>query len=98
MPTFQQRLQAAVQGGNLTVADLARWFDRPHSTVSFWVRDGKEPGGGPLDAALVAAQLATLERLIKKKKGLPVPRLSPQKRMAHMAAIKKQEMPCRQRP
>lgn len=88
MPTFQQRLQAVMQGGNLTIADLARWFDRPHPTVGFWVRDGKEPGGGPLDAALVLAQLGKLEHLIKKKKGLPIPRLSPQKRIAHMTRIK----------
>lgn len=90
--TFQQRLQTVMTGGNLTIADLARWFDRPHPTVGFWVRDGKEPGGGPLDAAMVMARLAKLEKLIKQKKGLPIPRLSPQQRMAHMEAIKGREI------
>lgn len=90
--TFQERLQAVMQGGNLTIADLARWFDRPHPTVGFWVRDGKEPGGGPLDAAMVQARLVKLELLVKKKKGLPLPRLSPKSRMAHMEAIKQKEL------
>ena len=90
--TFQERLQRLLHHGNLTIADLARWLDRPHPTVSGWVKFGKEPGSGPLDAAMVYAQVAALEKLLKKKRGLPIPRLSPQARIEHLLHLKKQRL------
>lgn len=88
MNAFRQRLHSTMQAGNLRVADLARWFDRPHATVRGWVEDGTEPGGGPLDRAMVMALMRTLEHLVKKKRGFPVPRLSPSARIAHLAKIR----------
>ena len=93
MPSFQNRLVAAQRGGNLTVADLARWFDRPHATVRTWVQDGIEPGGGPIDIKHTQELLGLLEALIKRKKGFPVPRLSPQKRIAHIRQIRAAVLP-----
>ena len=87
MKTFQQRLIAARAAGNLKTSDLARWFDRPYPTLRGWL-NGMEPGGGPIDAAHAKAMLSLLEALIKKKAGLPVPRLSPKARIEHLAHIR----------
>lgn len=80
--TFQGRLKAAMRGGNLTVADLARWFDVPYPTIRGWVQDGHEPAGGPLDCAFAKARLDKLERAIRRKENLPLPRLSGAARVA----------------
>ena len=82
-PTFQQRLQRLLDTGNMTVADLARWFGKPHATVLGWVRGGNL-GLPPLDAAFVTAEVERLETLIRKKRGLPVPRMSARKRIAYV--------------
>lgn len=74
--TFRDRLQAAMQNGNLTIADLSRWFEVPYQTVRGWARDGHEPGGGPIDCAFVYAKTDKLERAIRKREGLPLPRLT----------------------
>lgn len=87
MKSFQERLEAARQAGNLKVSDLARWFDRPHPTIRGWLQ-GMVPGGGPIDAAHAKAMLGLLEVLIRKKAGLPVPRLSPKARIEHLAHIR----------
>jgi hypothetical protein len=86
--TFQQRLRACERGGNLTVADLARWFDRPYPTVRSWMTDGIEPGGGPIDKEHAESMLALLETLIKQKRGFPVPRMSPHARIAHLEYVR----------
>ena len=86
--TFAERLQAIMRDGNLTGADLARWFDRPDPTVRGWINGKQGLGGAPLDVAYVEAQLDKLERLLKKKQGLPVPRLTPTKRIAHLNELK----------
>lgn len=75
--------------GNLRVADLARWFDRPHPTVSTWVKQGRQPSGGPTDVEHFHALLDLLEQLVKKNKGFPVPRLSPGARIEHVSEIRK---------
>lgn len=93
MKTWQQRLAAVQQGGNLTVADLARWFDRPHATVREWVKNGVEPGGGPNDIEHAEALLGLLETMIRKRKGFPVPRLSPRERVAHVTRVREAVMP-----
>lgn len=80
MNTFQERLEHAMAVGNLTVADLARWFEVPYQTVRGWTKDGHEPSGGPIDCAFVYAKTAKLERAIRKKDGLPLPRLTGESR------------------
>lgn len=87
--TFQKRLQAVLRGGNLTVADLARWFHRPDPTVRGWVNNGGEPGGAPLDVKEVYAGLIILEQLIRRSKKLPLPRLAPSERLQQLAKIKR---------
>lgn len=91
--TFQKRLQACQRAGNLTISDLARWFDRPRPTVRTWVEDGNKPGRGPLDAAHAEALLGLLETLIARKRGFPVPPLSPQKRIEHLKHIRQKVLP-----
>jgi hypothetical protein len=86
--TFQARLKKCMRGGNLTVADLARWFERPHPTMRSWVEQGVEPGAGPLDAAMAWATLDKLERLIACNNKFPVPRLSPQARIAYLKELR----------
>lgn len=70
--SISARLQRVLRDGNLTVADLARWFDRPYPTVDGWVKKGLMPRGGPQDSKQVLIKLGRLETLIKRKK-LPVP-------------------------
>lgn len=84
---FSERLNRILRDGNLTIADLARWFDRPHPTVSGWIRGG-EVGGAQLDAAWIDAQLVKLETMLRKKRGLPVPRLGRSERRAHLDHLK----------
>lgn len=83
------RLNACLKGGNLTVADLARWFDRPHPTVTGWVRGG-DVGAAPLDLAAIEKKLTTLEQRIRRRKGLPMPPLSPRERVAYILKLKKE--------
>jgi hypothetical protein len=86
--TIQRRLQTCMKRGNLRVADLARWFDRPHPTVRGWVLKGIRPSGGPHDVDHVIELLGMLEMLIQKKRGFPMPRLSPRERKKHVADIR----------
>ena len=87
--TFQKRLQAVLKAGNLTVADLARWFNRPDPTVRGWVVYGGEPGGAPMDSKQIHDLLGALERLVRKSKALPLPRLSPSERLRRLERIRK---------
>lgn len=87
--TFQQRLKVAMRCGNLTVADLARWFDRPDPTVRGWVMNGGSPGGGPLDIENTYQALDLLEKIIKRRRDLPLPRMSPSERMKRLNEIQK---------
>lgn len=91
--SFQERLQGVQRDGNLKLSDLARWFDRPYATVRGWVENAIEPGGGPIDIQHANELLALLELFIKKKRGFPVPRLSPQKRIAYLADIRMRALP-----
>ena len=91
--TFQKRLQDCQRAGNLTVSDLARWLDRPRPTVRTWIEDGIEPGRSPADVEHAQALLGLLEMLIAKKRGFPVPRLSPQKRIEHLQHIRSKALP-----
>lgn len=87
MATFAQRLQRVQRTGNLTIADLARWFDRPYATMRCW-SNGTEPGGGPIDRETVIASLELLEARIKAKRGFPLARMSPQERVARIIEMR----------
>lgn len=86
--TFQARLRKAQEAGNLTVADLARWFEVPYGTVRGWVQDGHEPSGPPLDRTQIAIALDRLERAIRKRAGFPLRRLSAAARIAALSDIR----------
>jgi transposase-like protein len=62
---FQQRLRRCVERGNLTVSDLARWFDRPYATVRSWLAAGREPSGGPVTVRRAYERLAALEQVVR---------------------------------
>ena len=64
--TFQERLRRCVERGNLTVADLARWFDRPYPTVRSWFKDGWEPGDGPATRLRMEDLLTRLETITRQ--------------------------------
>jgi hypothetical protein len=44
MADFSTRLVRAVKATDMTVSDLARWFDRPRATVNTWM-GGRTPWG-----------------------------------------------------
>lgn len=95
MRPFKERLEYCQRAGNMTIADLARWFDRPHATVRSWILQGVEPGGGPIDIEHARQLLGLLEMLIRKERGFPVPRLSPQKRIAYVKELRHKVLPDR---
>jgi hypothetical protein len=41
--TFQKRLKRVMRRHEMRIADLARWFDVPYTTVREWVLYGREP-------------------------------------------------------
>ena len=85
---FKTRLQDCLNRGNLRVSDLARWLERPHSTVVTWLA-GREPNGPSLDAADVETRLQKLEKMIRARKGFPLPTgLSMAARIAYLEKIK----------
>ncbi|SRR5258708_6381641 len=71
MQEFTRRLKNAMRDGDLTVADLARLFDRERRTVSSWVQDERMPTGARADKA--HDKLSELETQIRKQLGFPVP-------------------------
>ena len=42
---FQKRLKRQMWRREMRVADLARWFKVPYTTVREWVLHGRVPGG-----------------------------------------------------
>ena len=86
--SFYQRLRSAMESGSLTPSDLARWFDRPYSTVSKWLAEQREPWGPNGERAY--HQLTRLEQLIRKRRGFPIPvDLSPTDRVTHLEGVKR---------
>lgn len=71
MQEFTRRLRTTMRNGDLTVADLARLFDRERRTVSSWVHDGRLPTGARADEA--GKRLREIEVDIFHKRGFPVP-------------------------
>jgi hypothetical protein len=74
MKDFGTRLNDCMVNGNLTVADIARWFCRPHPTVRGWIKKGFDPRGGPHDVEYIHAMLKALEGIIDKGRNLPLKR------------------------
>jgi hypothetical protein len=60
--TFQKRLKAAMRRRNMRVADVARWFDRPYTTVREWVLNGRMPDGTERDRRAVKRKLEAMEK------------------------------------
>jgi len=85
MPTLQRRLQAVLKDGNLTIADLARWLDKPDPTVRGWINRGLKPCCPARDLEEILDALERLEWKIRKKDGFPVPRMSWGKRKSYIA-------------
>lgn len=69
--SVQARLRQCMVRGSLSVADLAKWFDRPYPTVRSWVQWDTEPRGPRLGS--IETNLLLLEKLIKQKRGFPIP-------------------------
>jgi len=61
--TFQKRLKAAMRQRNMRVSDVARWFDRPYTTVREWVLNGRVPDGTERDRRITEKKLEALERV-----------------------------------
>lgn len=85
----QARLKAVMARGNLTVADLARWFLRPHATVRQWIEFGREPRGAPQDLQELDRLLGLLEAMIRQKNRLPVPKLAPKARIVYLKTARR---------
>lgn len=66
---FSARLEWCMREGDLTISDLARWFDRPRTTVNTWV-DGRTPYGP--SGRLALRRLELLQNAIRKKWGFPI--------------------------
>ena len=72
--TFKERLQEAMRRGDMTVADLRSWFERPYPTVRYWLflsRPDWEPSGPR--GRLFKQQLKLLEYGIEHGLGFPIP-------------------------
>lgn len=69
--TFTARLMVCMKRTEMTVSDLARWFDRPRATVNTWLC-GRTPFGPA--APLALKKLAQLEfSLQARPKHYPIP-------------------------
>lgn len=62
MASFQNRLKTVMRKQNLRTADIARWFDRPYTTVREWVLHGRDPGGTGADRRGIERRLVALEK------------------------------------
>lgn len=83
---FQKELLAVQRAANFTVADLSRWFQRPHATVRCWTR-GTEPAGGPLDVNEVKKLTRKLAALVESGE-LPLLRVQRDKRLKKLEALR----------
>lgn len=70
MASFEKRLEDCMRRGDMTISDLARWFDRPRATINTWVT-GRTPYGP--SSRLAEERLWLLEYCIRNKRGFPVP-------------------------
>jgi hypothetical protein len=70
MSEFAKRLRWCIKHGDLTVADLQHWFDRPYATVRTWVFDARVPRGPAGRQAF--QRLRPLELKIRRGFSVPV--------------------------
>lgn len=84
---FQKELLAAQRAANFTVADLARWFQRPHATVRCWTK-GTEPSEGPLSVKEVKRLTNYLAGCVARRE-LPLPRMPRDQRMKKLEVLRK---------
>ncbi len=61
--TFRERLLKAQKRGHLSVADLARWFERSYSVVWYWTTEDRRTRVGEADRE---ARLKLLEKTVAK--------------------------------
>ena len=74
MASFKERVLTAQKSGDMTMADLARWFDVPFQTARYWLMVGgsdMEPRGPR--ARMIRKRLDRLEWAIHHQIGFPVP-------------------------
>lgn len=71
MENWVKRLQWCIKHGDMTIADLHHWFERPRSTVRAWVLLGKE--ARDLPSGFLQKRLELLEKRIKARDGFPIP-------------------------
>lgn len=90
MPNFKQRLVDARKAGDLTIADLANWFNLPFSTVRYWcsVSGYDLAPRGPRRKEIIK-RLSQLEWAILNKVGFPIPpMMSERGRSSHMVSTR----------
>ena len=90
MSAFADRLNRLLARGNLSIADLARWLDKPHATVTVWVHGRGNPAGTSMDRVCVEHEVNRLEGLLKVG-DLPVPYLPRTERLAYISKLKKRK-------
>lgn len=64
--TFQGRLKRCMRRNDMRVADIARWFDRPYTTVREWVLHGRDPVGPAENVRHLERRLVLLENVGRK--------------------------------
>lgn len=76
MPNFQSRLREAQTKGDMSLADMARWFDVPFQTVRYWtiVAGSDMAPRGPRGRTILK-RLKQLEWAITHSIGFPVPEM-----------------------
>lgn len=85
--SLQKRLKVAQGQSDMALADMAVWFDRPHSTVRCWLEQGYQPRGPGGKEAL--RRLGILEVEIARKRGFPIPaNLRSHARPAHIKSLR----------
>ncbi len=71
MTPLSKRLSRVMREGALTKRDLQIWFGRPYQTVRVWIVGQASPWEPWRDD--VERKLVALERLVARRKDLPVP-------------------------
>lgn len=86
MSPFTTKLRACMTRADMTVSDLAVWFERPRATVNTWV-NGRTPKGP--SGRLAIAMLETLVWAVRNSTKLPIPEhLSWPERTRHVQEIR----------
>lgn len=87
MADLTKRLVRAMRVGDLTVADLAAWFQIPYPTMRSWALLDRTPRRGSPRAKLAERRMRLLELAIGK--GLPAPQtLSAQERPRYIGRVR----------